>query len=56
MGSNHLLRIESGEAGGNLDDELPNAQLFRVEIVPDQLAKIVAHLTTEKASEEHTQA
>jgi hypothetical protein len=56
VGPDHLSRIESGEVGGSLDDELPDAQLFRVEAVPDQLVEIVAYLTTGKVLEEHTQA
>jgi hypothetical protein len=49
VGPDHLSRIESREAGGSLDDELPNAQLFRVEAVPDQFMEIAAYLTIGKA-------
>jgi hypothetical protein len=40
VGPNHLSRIESGEAGHSLDDELPDAQLFRVEAVPINLSRL----------------
>jgi len=35
VGPDHLLRIESGEVGGSLDDDFLNAQLFKVEVVPN---------------------
>jgi len=40
IGPDHLSRIDSGEAGHNLDDEVLDAQIFRVGAVPDQLVKI----------------
>ena len=40
-GSNHLSRIENGEEPTNIDDGLPDAQLFRVEIPNDYYGPIV---------------
>jgi hypothetical protein len=54
VGPDHLSRIEFGEAGHNLDDELPDAQLFRVKAVPDQLVKIAAYLTIGQAPDDYT--
>lgn len=37
VGPDHLSRLESGESGGAVDDQLPDADLFQVEAVPDYL-------------------
>lgn len=36
----HLSRLESGELGGSLDDQLLDSDLFRTEAVPDYLEDI----------------
>jgi len=41
VGSDHLSRIEFEEVGHNLDDEIPDAHVFIVEVVLYQLANIV---------------
>jgi hypothetical protein len=56
VGSNYLSRLEIGEASGSLDDKLPDAQLFRVEAVPDQLAEIIEFITIGHAPPRYTQA
>lgn len=35
VGPDHLSRIKSGESGGAVYDQLPDAHLFRIEAVPD---------------------
>ena len=42
----HLSRLETRENEGSLDNQLPNADHFRVEVVPDYLADIATYLTT----------
>jgi hypothetical protein len=46
VGLYHLSRIETGEVAKSLGEELPDAQLFRVEVVPNQLAEIMEFLMT----------
>jgi hypothetical protein len=41
VGQNHLSRILSRECVGNLDDILPDAQLFTVKLVDDYFTDIV---------------
>ena len=45
-GSDHLSRLESGEEPISLEDYLPNAQLFSIQIVDDQFHDIIQFLTT----------
>ena len=45
VGPDHLSRLETGENEGSLDDQFPDADLFRVEAIPDYLAKIATYLT-----------
>ena len=33
VGPDHLSRLENGENGGSLDDQLPDADIFRVEAI-----------------------
>ena len=40
-GPNHLSRLELGEEGGNLDDNLPDAQLFSIGMDDDHFGDIV---------------
>jgi len=37
VGPDHLSRLELGESGGSYDDQLSNAHLFHVEVVPNYL-------------------
>ena len=46
VGPDHLSRLEKGENGGSLDDQLSNANLFRVEAIPDYLEQIAVYLAT----------
>ena len=50
-GPNHLLRIESDKEPTRIKDDLPDAHLFRVEIVPVELAEIAQFLQEGKAWE-----
>jgi hypothetical protein len=43
------------ETGGSLDDEIPNAQLFIFEVVPNKLIEITAYLKTCHMSKGYTQ-
>lgn len=54
MGPNHLSQLESGELGGSIDDQLPNAHLFRVEPVPNYLEDIALFLTIGKCPDDYT--
>lgn len=46
MGQNHLLRIDTREYGRSLNDQLPNAKLFKVEVVPNYLEYIIFFVMT----------
>ena len=41
VGPDHVSRIDNGEEPTNIDDGLPHAQLFRVEIIDDYYITIV---------------
>ena len=41
LGLDHILRIESGEKPSNLDDNLPNAQLFSITMFDDQYRDMI---------------
>ena len=45
-GPDHLSRIETGEELTNIEDGLPDAQLFRVGMVDNYYEKIVQFLAT----------
>ena len=45
LGPNHLLRQESGEELGNLNDSLPDAQLFMVKMFDDHYRDIIQLLS-----------
>jgi hypothetical protein len=49
VGPDHLSRLETGESGGPIDDQLPDADLFHIEAIPDYLSDIALFLTTGKA-------
>jgi len=46
MEPDHLSQQETRENEGALDDRLPNANLFRIEVVLDHLEEIATLLTT----------
>src|SRR5271156_3550389 len=53
-GLDHLSRIESGEEPTNLEDIMPDAQLFSVQIADEYYADIIEFLTTRWAPVEFT--
>ena len=53
-GPDHLSRIDSGEEPSNLEDNLPDAQLFSIQIADDYYADIIHFLTTGVAPDEFT--
>ena len=53
-GPDHLSRIDSGEEPSNLEDNLPDAQLFSIQITDDYYADITQFLTTGVAPEDFT--
>ena len=42
----HLSRLELGDEGGSLDDNLPDARLFPIRMVDDHFGDIVQFLST----------
>jgi hypothetical protein len=46
VGPDHLSRLDSGESGGVVDDQLPDADLFQIEAIPEYLEDIVVFLST----------
>ena len=40
VGPDHLSRIDTGEEPTGVDDDLPDAHLFRIEAVPEELEEI----------------
>jgi hypothetical protein len=46
VGPDHLSRLESGESGRVVDDQLPDADIFRIEAILDYLLDIALFLTT----------
>ena len=51
-GPDHLSRIETGEEPTNIEDGLPNAQLFRFDREDDHYTPIIHFLATGVAPEE----
>jgi hypothetical protein len=45
-GPDHLSRITNGEESSNLEDNLPDAQLFLVQIVDEYFSNIIEFLST----------
>jgi len=41
----HLSRLDLGESGGAIDDQPTNANLFKVEVIPDYLSEITLFLS-----------
>ena len=52
VGPDHLSRIETGEKPTNIEDGLPDAQLFWVDMADDHYAPIIQFLETRAAPEE----
>lgn len=52
--SNHLSCIETGDEPTNLEDRLPNAQLFVVRITDRHFDDIINFLTTVTAPKEYS--
>ena len=46
VGRDHLSRIEMGEEPTNIEDRLPDVQLFRVDMDNDHYVPIIKFLTT----------
>ena len=44
VGPDHLSRVESSEDPIGIDNDLPDAHLFRVEAIPVELVEIVQYL------------
>ena len=44
VGPDHLSRIDTGEEPTGIDDDLPDAHLFRIEAVPTELEEIAQFL------------
>jgi hypothetical protein len=55
-GPDHLSHILSGEDAGNLDDSLPDAHLFAIQMVDDYFAEIVQFFSTGVAPSDFTVA
>jgi hypothetical protein len=51
VGPDHLSRLESGESGRALDDQLPDADMFHIEAIPDYLSDIAVFLMTNTTPE-----
>ena len=45
-GPDHLSRIEKGEEPTNINDGMPDVQIFQVEIIDDYYGTIVQFLST----------
>ena len=50
-----MSRIESGEDPTGIEDDLPNAQLFRVEGIPSELVEIGQYLQEGKAPDHYSE-
>ena len=53
-GPDHLSRIDLGEEPSNLEDNLPDAQVFSIQIADEYYADIIHFLTTGWAPVEFT--
>ena len=53
-GADHLSRLESGEEPISLEDCLPDAQLFSIQIADDQFQDIIHFLTIGITLESYT--
>ena len=50
-----MSRIESGENLTGIEDDLPDAHLFRVEAIPSELAEIGQYLQEGKAPDHYSE-
>ena len=55
VGPNHLSRLESSEEPTNLQDSLPNAQLFSIHIVDDYFIDIIKYLIIVNAPADYSE-
>ena len=55
VGPDHLPRIESGEDLTGIEDDLPDAHLFRVEAIPSELVEIGQYLQEGKAPDHYSE-
>jgi hypothetical protein len=46
VGLDHLSRLESGESGGEFDDQLPDEEFFRIKYITKYLEDIVSFLSS----------
>ena len=53
-GPDHLSWIDSGEEPSNLEDNLPDASLFSIQIADEYYANIIQFLTTGVSPDEFT--
>ena len=54
VGPDHLSRIESGEEPNNLEDNLPDAQLFAIDVVNKEFDSIIHLLNMVYVTEGYT--
>ena len=54
MGPDHLPCLESSEVGGSIDAQLPDADLLRIEAIPEYLEDITMFLATGKCLYDYT--
>jgi len=54
VGPNHLSRLEIGEEPTNIEDNIPNAQLFAIIIIDDHFGDIIQILNIGMAPSEYT--
>ena len=55
VGPDHLSRLESGEEPTDLEDSLPDAQLFSIQIIDDYFVDIIEFLTAGSAPAEYSE-
>ena len=54
VGPDHLSRMESTEFGGILDNELPDALLLKLDIVPHHFMESVAYIMSGQVLKDYT--
>ena len=54
VGPDHLSRLESGEEPASLEDQLPETQLFSIQVIDDHFKDIVDFFTTSTASADYS--
>jgi hypothetical protein len=53
VGPDHLSRIESGESGGAVDDQIPDVDLFQIESISEYLEEIANFLSSRTCPENY---